>query len=178
MESALVLEQKAGKDVRSQQASLTEAKNSLEANDFTAASGALKILEASMMKTSSSTMTAAELDTISCAIQNSDFLRLDIGEAKSLYEKAKVAASQNDSQNSLQLTKQAMESLNRILPSYIAGEMRKAKVSLREIKLMNVDIAAPVQMLKEANDHVSKGDYCSALAHIKSFKEFVQKASQ
>jgi hypothetical protein len=33
-------------------------------------------------------------------------------------------------------------------------------------------------MLKEANDHVSKGDYCSALAHIKSFKEFVQKASQ
>ncbi|MFO7618260.1 MAG: hypothetical protein R6W91_01150, partial [Thermoplasmata archaeon] len=177
MESALGLEKKSGKDVSALEKSLAEAKNSLEANNFQIASDALKNLEEHMMKTSSSKLSEAELGAISFAIQNADFLKLNVAEAKSFYEEAKKATAQNDAQRSYQFTKQAMDSLNKVLPSYIAGEMRTAKVTLRDIKMMNVDINSPVQMLKEANDHVLHGDYCSALGKIKSFKEFVQKVS-
>jgi len=101
-----------------------------------------------------------------------------VSEAKSLYDEAKNAAVKNDSQASIQLTAKAQESLNKILPNYISNEMRKAKLTLRDIKMMNVDISQPVQMLKDANDHVMHGDYCTALAHIKAFKEYVQKAQE
>ncbi len=175
LETALSLEKKSGKDVKELESRLNDARKELEAGDFKHSSETLKSLEELMMRTSSGKISQVEMDTVSCALDNAKFLRLNVSEAKAFYDDARVA---DDPQKSIQLTKQATESLNKILPPYIAGEMRTAKITLREIKMMNVDITAPVQMLKEANDDVLRGDYCSALSHIKRFKEYVQNVEQ
>ena len=89
-----------------------------------------------------------------------------------------MAIDLDDDEKASELAKKAGESLTRILPGYIASEMRKAKVTLREIKMMNVDITQPVNILKEANNYVKEGDYCEALSSIKDFKNFVNKSKQ
>jgi len=178
LESAIGLETKSGKDVSVMESALSEARKSLEAGDFQIASDSLKKIEDSMMISSPSKLSEAELDSVSCALDDAEYLRLNISEAKSFYDEAMIAAANSDSQRSFQLTKQATESLNRILPSYIASEMRKAKITLREIKMMNVDISSPVNMLKDVNDHVLRGNYCVALTHIRAFKEFIQKVEK
>jgi hypothetical protein len=175
LETALSLEKKSGKDVKELETSLNDARKSLDAGNFQQASNSLKNIEEVMMRTSSGKISQVEMETVSCALDNAEFLKLNVSEAKALYEEATNAS---DPQKSIHLTKQATESLNKVLPPFIAGEMRTAKVTLREIKMMNVDITAPVQMLKEANDDVLRGDYCSALSHIKKFKEYVQNVEQ
>ncbi|MDO9536773.1 MAG: zinc ribbon domain-containing protein [Thermoplasmata archaeon] len=177
LETALGLEKKAGKNVQAMEHTLEDIKRSLEVSDFQSASGEMKKLEEVMTKSTTSKLSQVELDSIGQAIKDAESLNLSIADIKAIYEEAKKIAT-TDSQRSVQLTKQASESLNKMLPSYIASEMRKAKVALREIKMMNVDINAPVNMLKDTNDRVLAGDYCSALGLIKNFKDFVNKASQ
>jgi len=176
LETALSLEKKAGKNVAGMEQTLENIKKSMEIGDFQIASDEMKKLEVQMLNSSTSKISQVELDTISCALIDAESLHLNVSEVKSLYNAALNASAQNDAQKSSQLSKQASESLNKLLPSFIATEMRKAKITLREIKMMNVDINAPVTFLKETNDHVLNGDFCAALGSIKKFKDFVNKA--
>lgn len=178
LETALSLEKKTGKNVASLEHVVDEIKKSMEIGDFQIVSDEMKKLEEQMLSSSTSKIPQVELDTISCALIDAESLHLNVSEAKSLYNAAINASAQNDAQKSSQLSKQATESLNKLLPSFIASEMRKAKITLREIKMMNVDINAPVGLLKEANDYVLHGDYCAALGAIRKFKEFVSKAQE
>jgi hypothetical protein len=178
LETALSLEKKAGKNVAILEHTIDDIKKSMEIGDFQIVSDEMKKLEEQMMKSSTSKISQVELDTISCALIDAESLHLNVSEAKSLYNAAIDAGAQNDTQKSSMLSKQAAESLNKLLPSFIASEMRKAKITLREIKMMNVDINAPVNLLKEANDNVLRGDYCAALGSIKKFKDFVSKAQE
>jgi RNA polymerase subunit RPABC4/transcription elongation factor Spt4 len=178
LETALSLEKKAGKNVSLLEHALDDIKKSMEIADFQIASDEMKKLEEQMLSSSTSKISQVELDTISCALIDAESLHLNVSDAKSLYNAAINANAQNDAQKSSMLSKQASESLNKLLPSFIASEMRKAKITLREIKMMNVDITAPVNLLKEANDHVLHGDYCAALGSIKKFKDFISKAQE
>jgi hypothetical protein len=174
IETALSLEKKAGKNVAAQEKDIDDVKRSMEASDFESASDTMKRLEQEMTNVSSAKLSEVELDHVANAIADTEALHLNVSEAKALHAEA-ASVADTDPARSSQLSKQASEVLNRILPNYIAGEMRKAKVTLREIKLMNVDITAPVNILKVANDRVLSGDYCAALGSIREFKEFVNK---
>jgi len=178
LETALSLEKKSGKDITSMERALNESRKSIEVADFQSAVDAMQGVESQLLSTSTANISQVELEAVSCAIADADALHLNVSEAKTLYNAAMQANAQKDAQRSSQLSKQATDALNRVLPSYIAAEMRKAKVTLREIKMMNVDISNPVNILKEANDHVLTGNYCAALGAIKRFKDFVDRAQQ
>ena len=176
LETALSLEKKSGREMAAQEHSLKEIKTTMELNDFQNASEEIKKVEAQMLRSSTTQISQVEIETVSCAIGDAESLNLNVSEARGIYQAALSAAESNDAAKSSQLSKQALDALNKILPSYIAGEMRKAKVTLREIKMMNVDITLPVNLLKEANDNVLVGDYCAALGSIRKFREFVDRA--
>ena len=174
IETALSIEKKSGRDVSATEHSISEIRKSMEMTDFQTASDTLKKVEEEMMKSSTTNISQVELESVSCALVDAEYLHLNVSEARSLFDIA--AQAKDDPLKSSQHSKQATEVLNRILPSYIASEMRKAKITLREIKMMNVDISNPVNLLKEANDHVLNGDYCAALGAVRKFREFVDRA--
>jgi hypothetical protein len=178
LEPALSLEKKSGKNTSTMERALAESRRSIEVSDFQSASDAMTGVEGQLLSTSTANISQVELEAVSCAIADADALHLNVSEARTFYNAAAQANSEKDLKKSSQLSKQATDVLNRILPSYIAAEMRKAKVTLREIKMMNVDISNPVSILKETNDHVLTGNYCAALGSIKKFKDFVEKAQQ
>lgn len=176
LDMALSIDRKSGRDVTALEHSITEIKKSMEASDFQIAYIEIKKVETQISSSPTATMSQVEIEAIGRALSDADYLNLNVSEAKSLYQSALKAIESNDGKNSTLMSKQAMDSLNRQLPSFIASEMRKAKVTLREIKMMNVDITSPVNQLKEANDYVLQGDYCAALGAIRKFREFVDKA--
>ncbi len=178
LETALSLERKSGKDTSPQERAISESRKSIDVADFQSAIDTMKRLENHLLSTSTANLSQVELESVSCAMADADALHLNVGEAKALYNAAVQANAQKDSQKLAQYSKQATEVLNKVLPPYISAEMRKAKVTLREIKMMNVDISSPVNLLKEANDHVLSGNYCAALGSIKKFKDFVDRAQQ
>lgn len=177
LETAIGLEKKAGKDVTGLEASAETIRGAMEVGDLQQAWEMAKSLEDSVAKSASGKLSEVEFETISRAIADAEFLHLNVYEAKTHYEGARKASAAGNAAGSSQSLKQAMESLNKALPAFIAGEMRKAKVTLREVKMMNVDITAPVAMLKEANDNSLRGDYCAALADVRRFKEFIDRAN-
>jgi hypothetical protein len=174
LETALSIEKKSGRDVSRFENSVGEIRKSMDIADFQTACDTLKKVEEEMLRTTTTNISQVELESVSCALVDAEYLQLNVSEARSLYDLAIQA--KDDPVKSSQCSKQATEVLNRILPSYIAGEMRKAKITLREIKMMNVDISTPVNLLKEANDHVLNGDYSAALGAVKKFREFVDRA--
>lgn len=176
LDMALSIDKKSGRDVTGLEHSISEIKKSMEVNDFQIASDEIKRVETQISSSPTATMSQVELESIERALSDADYLNLNVSEAKTLYQSALKAIESNDGKNSSLMSKQAMDILNRQLPSFIASEMRKAKVTLREIKMMNVDITSPVNQLKEANDYVLQGDYCAALGAIRKFREFVDKA--
>lgn len=178
LQNAVLLEKKSGNDVSAMESSIEEIKKSMEAGDFHAANNSIKQIESQMASSVSSALPQAELEVIGKTLDDATALHINIDEAKSLYDEAKMAVDLDDNEKASELAKKAGESLTRILPGYIASEMRKAKVTLREIKMMNVDITQPVNILKEANNSVKDGDYCEALSSIKEFKDFVTQSKQ
>ena len=173
--SAVSLGKKAGKDVSTIDRILTDIRKSIEAKDFITAANDIKRAEKLVEGVSAATLPKAELSTLEKTIEDATSLHVNISEARGLYEKAKNAAEDNDNETVMRLTKEINDSLMKVLPAYIASEMRKAKISLREVKMMNIDITKPVEILKKANSHVRDGDYGEALHSIKDFKEFLTK---
>ena len=178
LQNALLLEKKAGKDISAMETEIEEIKKSMDAGDFPTASKNIKKIEEQIASTVSSALPQAELDVIAKTLKDAISLHINVSEAKSFFDEAQMAIDLDDDEKASELAKKAGESLTRILPGYIASEMRKAKVTLREIKMMNVDITQPVNILKEANNYVKEGDYCEALSSIKDFKNFVNKSKQ
>ena len=176
LQNAMLLEKKAGKDVSAMESNIEEIKKSMDAGDFHAANISIKEIESQMASSVSSALPQAELEIIGKTIEDAVTLHINISEAKSLYDEAKMAVDLDDNEKASELAKKASENLTRVLPGYIASEMRKAKVALREIKMMNVDISQPVNILKEVNNYVKDGDYCEALSSIKDFKDFVNQS--
>jgi len=178
LQNVVLLEKKSGKDVSAIETEIDGIKKSMDAGDFNTASESIKKIESQMASTVSSALPQAELEIISKTLEDANVLHVNVDEAKSLFEEAKMAVDLDDNEKASELIKKASENLTRILPGYIASEMRKAKVTLREIKMMNVDITQPVNILKEANNYVRDGDYCEALSSIKDFKDFVSQSEQ
>jgi RNA polymerase subunit RPABC4/transcription elongation factor Spt4 len=175
LESAVGLERKAGKPVAALDALAEDIRKTMEVGDFQHAWDLLKKLEEDIMRSSSGKLSQVELDTIAKAVSDAEALSLKTSEARTFLEEARAAIEAKDAQRSSQFAKQAMESLNKVLPQFVAGEIRKAKVTLRDIKMMNVDISTPVGILKEANDLVLKGDNCAALAAVRRFRDMVDR---
>ena len=178
LQNAVRLEKKAGKDISAMESDIEEIKKSMDAGDFYTASDSIKRIESQVASSVSSALPQAELEVIGKTLEDAVALRINIDEAKFLYDEAKMAVDQENNEKASELAKKAGESLTRILPGYIASEMRKAKVTLRELKMMNVDISQPVNILKETNNYVKDGDYCEALSSIKEFKDSVSQSEQ
>ncbi len=177
-QNAIALEKKSGKDVSVFEAGIEGIKKSLEAGDFLTATEDMKKIEGQMVSTASASLPQAELEVISKTLEDATALHVNVDEAKSLFEEAKIAIDLDDNERASEMARKATDALTKILPGYIASEMRKAKITLREIKMMNVDITQPVNILKEANNSVRDGDYCEALSSIKNFKDFINQSKQ
>ncbi|MCK5310179.1 MAG: hypothetical protein KAJ64_05980, partial [Thermoplasmata archaeon] len=177
-QNAIALEKKAGVDVSVLEMSVENIKKSMDASDFHTAKDEMKKMESQMASSTSSSLPKAELELIGKTLDDAMALHVNVAEAKSLFDEAKVSIDLDDNERASEMAKKATESLTRVLPGYIASEMRKAKITLREIKMMNVDITQPVNILKDANNSVREGDYCEALSSIKDFKDFISQAKQ
>jgi len=176
MVTATSIAKKGGQDVTEIQKVLENVRKSVEVSDFQAANSELKRAEV-MVETLSgkSTITQVKIESISGIIEDALALGVNIAESKDLYERATEASEAGDVATVTSLAKDINDKLMKILPRYIANEMRRAKSDLREIKMMNVDISKPVDILKVANNAVKDGDYGSALHAIREFKELIEK---
>jgi hypothetical protein len=174
--SAVSLARKGGKDTTGIERVLDSIKKAVEADDYHTAMSEAKRAENVVESLSGATaITQVEIEVIERTIQDALALNVNVAKAQSLYEEAKIATANKDREKVSVLTKEINESLMKILPRYIAKEMREAKSDLRDIKMMNIDITKPVDILKKANNSVKDGDYSAALHSIKEFKEFVDK---
>ncbi|MBI5001045.1 MAG: hypothetical protein HZB92_05905 [Euryarchaeota archaeon] len=111
------------------------------------------------------------LDGLKAVLEDGSALRLALTEIRSLYEDGMKAASRKDWDTAKMLVDQGKAEMVKILPGFIATEMRKAKARLLEVKMMNLDIAKPIGHLKEANAAVKAEDYGTALHNIRLFRE-------
>jgi len=111
------------------------------------------------------------LSSIKLIIEDAAALRIDLGEGRTLYDDCLKATVRRDWDTAKMLSEQCGEHFNKILPAYIANEMRKAKTKLLEVKMMNVSISKPVGHLKEANNQIKDGDYGAALHSIRQFRD-------
>jgi hypothetical protein len=174
--TAASIAKKGGQNVVEIQRVLDNVKKSVDDSDFQAANSELKRVEDMVESLSgTTTITQVKIESISGIIEDALALGVNIAEAKDLYEKATKASEEGNALTVTTLTKEINDKLMKILPRYIANEMRRAKSDLREIKMMNVDISKPVDILKVANNAVKDGDYGSALHSIKEFKDFIEK---
>lgn len=175
--SAVSLAKKGGKDTSSIERILSNIKKSVEANDYSTAMGEVRRAEGLVESLSgaSAIITQAEIGSIERTIRDALSMNVNVSKAQDLFEEMKKAVEKKDSDKVNELTREINESLMKILPRFIAKEMRDAKAELREIKMMNVDISKPVEILKQANNSVQDGDYSSALHAIKDFKDFIGK---
>ena len=111
------------------------------------------------------------LSSIKAVIEDAAALRIDLGEGRTLYEDCLKATVRKDWDTAKMLAEQCSEHFNKILPAYIANEMRKAKTKLLEVKMMNVSITKPVGHLKDANNQIKDGNYGAALRSIRLFRD-------
>jgi len=174
--STLSLARKGGKDITNVERILENVKKCVDADDYLTALSELKRAEEMAESLSGGTaLSDVEIDVIARIIEDAMLMSINVSEAKGLYEQVRKASEAGDMAKVTSLSKDINDSLMKILPRYIANEMRKAKADLRDIKMMNVDITHPVDILKRTNDSVRDGDYGSALHSMKEFKEFIGK---
>ncbi len=116
-----------------------------------------------------------ELKKMMITIDDAKVLNIELGEALAFYNEGKTAAELEDWSSAATYAKQAQESLNEILPAHISTSMKKAKTSLLEIKMMNIDISQPVEFLKSANVALKDGEYGKALHCVREFRDYLEK---
>ncbi|MCK4758385.1 MAG: hypothetical protein KAS67_08035, partial [Thermoplasmata archaeon] len=158
-------------------ASIVKIKECLEADDYDSALIEIETTDTMLKETVGEELLDAktELKMIEATIKDAKVLSIELGSALALYEEAQKAADKGDWSSAALYSKQAMDSLNEILPSHIASQMKKAKTSLLEIKMMNIDITQPVEFLKSANIAVKEGKYHDALHCVRQFKDHLDK---
>ena len=158
-------------------ASIVKIKGCLEACDYDSALIEIETTDSMLKETVGEELLDAktELKLIDVTIGDAKVLSIELGSALALYEEARKAADKGDWSSAALYSKQAMDSLNEILPSHISSQMKKAKTSLLEIKMMNIDISQPVEFLKSANIAVKEGKYLDALHCVRQFKDHLDK---
>ncbi len=168
---------KTGQSVSDAEENLPKIRKHLKADDFEFALNEIEATEGLLVDAVGEDFIDAkgELKKVENAIEDAGVLNLKIEEAKKLYTEAKNAAELEDWNSVSLYSKQSMEHLMKDLPSHISSEMRKAKSSLLEIKMMNISITEPVEFLKQANISIKQGSYLSALHSIRKFKDFIDK---
>lgn len=177
--SAVSLAKKGGKDTVGIERILESIKKAVEVNDYPTAMSEVKRAEGTVEGLSgASVITEVEIGEIEKTIQDAIALNVNVSKSQSLLEEVKKASANNDTEKVSELTKEINDNLIKILPRYIAKEMREAKADLRDIKMMNIDITEPVEILKKANNSVKDGDYSAALHAIKNFKDFINKIQE
>lgn len=174
--NTLSLARKGGKDITNIERILDNIRKCVGADDYLTALSELKRAEEMAEGLSGGTvLSEVEVDVIARILEDAMLLNVNVSEAKTLFEQVKRASETRDTARISSLSRDINDSLMKILPRYIANEMRKAKADLRDIKMMNVDISHPVDILKRANDSVRDGDYGTALHAMKEFKDFLGK---
>lgn len=174
--NTLSLARKGGKDITNIERILENIRKCVGADDYLTALSEMKRAEDMAEGLSGGTaLSEVEIDVIARIIEDALLMSINVTEAKGLYEQVRKASEAGDMSKVSSLSKEINDSLMKILPRYIANEMRKAKADLRDIKMMNVDISHPVDILKRANDSVRDGDYGTALHSMKEFKDFLVK---
>jgi hypothetical protein len=111
------------------------------------------------------------LSSIKTIVDDAAALRIDLGEGRTIYEECLKATVRKDWDTAKMLADQCTEQFNKVLPAYIANEIRKAKTKLLEVKMMNISITKPVSHLKEANDHQKNGNFGAALHAVRQFRD-------
>ncbi len=156
---------------------IEKIKASILANDFESALLEIERTEDILKETVGEDVLDAktELKRIMITIDDAKVLNIELGEVLALYNEAEKAVQLDDWSSAATFTKQAQENLNKVLPSHISASMKKAKTSLLEIKMMNIDISQPVEFLKSANVALKEGKYTTALHCVREFRDYLEK---
>ncbi len=159
------------------QMSMASIQNAMSSYDFETVLLEIKKVDSLLKETVGEEALDAKsvLRIMGATMEDAKAMNIEMGTALSFYNEAKKAAENEDWNSASIFAKQAQDSLNEILPTHISTAMKKAKTSLLEIKMMNIDIAKPVEFLKKANIAMKDKNYPEALHSVKEFKDFLDK---
>jgi hypothetical protein len=164
--------QASGVDVSAIGAIVSRARTGLAGKRWAEAVSALDSARGNLTSIASEYFEAQKgLGAIKQVVDDAGVLRIDLGDGRTLYEDCLKATVRKDWDTAKMLAEQCDEHFKKILPAYIANEMRKAKTKLLEVKMMNVSITKPVGYLKDANVSIKNNNYGAALHSIRLFKE-------
>jgi RNA polymerase subunit RPABC4/transcription elongation factor Spt4 len=102
---------------------------------------------------------------------------VDTKEARRLLVDATRAFEQKEFDKVDSHIKAANESLYKTIPVRMNEEMNKAKESLRDAKVRNVNITPMLTTLKSSVNMLKSGDYAQAIREMREFKEMMKKAA-
>jgi RNA polymerase subunit RPABC4/transcription elongation factor Spt4 len=102
---------------------------------------------------------------------------VDTKEARRLLVDANRAFEQKEFDKVDSHIKAATDSLYKAIPVRMNEEMNKAKESLRDAKVRNVNITPMLTTLKSSVNMLKSGDYAQAIKEMREFKEMMKKAA-
>ena len=102
---------------------------------------------------------------------------VDTKEARRLLVDATRAFEQKEFDKVDSHIKAATDSLYKTIPARMNEEMNKAKESLRDAKVRNVNITPMLTTLKSSVNLLKSGDYAQAIPEMREFREMMKKAA-
>jgi len=102
---------------------------------------------------------------------------VDTKEARRLLVDATRAFEQKEFDKVESHIKAANDSLYKTIPVRLNEEMNKAKETLRDAKVRNVNIAPMLTTLKSSVNMLKSGDYAHAIKEMREFREMMKKAA-
>ena len=102
---------------------------------------------------------------------------VDTKEARRLLVDATRAFEQKEFDKVDSHIKAATDSLYKTIPVRMNEEMNKAKESLRDAKVRNVNITPMLTTLKSSVNMLKSGDYAHAIKEMREFREMMKKAA-
>jgi RNA polymerase subunit RPABC4/transcription elongation factor Spt4 len=110
-------------------------------------------------------------------IADCEIFIVDTKEARRLLVDANRAFEQKEFDKVDSHIKAATDSLYKTIPIRMNEEMNKAKESLRDAKVRNVNITPMLTTLKSSVNLLKSGDYAQAIKEMREFKEMMKKAA-
>lgn len=98
-------------------------------------------------------------------------LNMDVREVERLVRMGREAMERRDQAGAVKLAKQARDRLDRDIPHFVEGEMKKARNTLLDLKVRGGDLSKPIGILKVASVHVKKEEWTEAVRYLKEFRK-------
>ena len=162
------------RDTSSLESALREAVNRLEARNYVGAADQVETATKGFRLQASDYVEAKDaLDQDDRLLSDAKLLGLEVSEVERFIRAGREAMSRRDQATALKAAQEARERLTKALPSFVEGEMKKARNVLLDLKVRGGDLSKPIGILKAASIHAKKEDWGAAVRYLREFRREV-----